>query len=322
MPPTASASAIAEAAQALAAGKIVAFPTETVYGLGGNANDRSAVLRVFEAKARPAGHPLIVHAKDLAAAFTIAHANERARALAKRFWPGPLTLVLDLREDAPIVEEVTGRRNTVAVRVPSHPVAQALLAATGFSLAAPSANPHGRLSPTDASHVRTDLGQAVDLILDGGPTTIGLESTIVEIKDTAPPALLRAGGIAEEDLQKVVGALRHPAPEEEARAPGMLKRHYAPRTPLRLEAENSEPGEAFLGFGETGTKTAKDAHLTRNLSPGGDLTEAAANLFRMLRELDATQARKIAIAPIPRVGLGLAINDRLLRASTGFEGKD
>lgn len=304
---------IREAARILAGGGLVAFPTETVYGLGADAGNRDAVRRVFRAKGRPAGHPLIVHAPDAGAAFAVGEADARARALAERFWPGPLTLVLPLRAGAAVAPEATGGRGTVAVRVPAHPVARALLEAAGFPLAGPSANPHGRLSPTLAAHVREDLGDAVDLVLDGGPAAVGLESTIVELA-AGPPALLRAGGIPVEDVERAAGPLRRPGPDEEARAPGMLRRHYAPRTPLRLGAEAPEPGEAFLAFGGVPAGAAGPA---RDLSPRRDLAEAAANLFRMLRELDGAGAARIAVAPVPAEGLGLAINDRLERAARG-----
>lgn len=309
----AGAAGIREAARILAAGGLVAFPTETVYGLGADARSRDAVRRVFRVKDRPPDHPLIVHVPDPEAAFAVGEADGRARALAERFWPGPLTLVLPRRTGAPVAPEVTGGRDGIAVRVPAHPVAQELLGAAGFPVAGPSANPHGRLSPTRAEHVRDDLGDAVDLVLDGGPAEVGLESTIVELGD-GPPVLLRAGGIPVGDVERVTGPLLRPGPDEEPRAPGMLRRHYAPRTPLRLGAESPEPGEAFLAFGGVPDGAAGPA---LDLSPRRDLAEAAANLFRMLRELDRAGAARIAVAPVPAEGLGLAINDRLERAARG-----
>ena len=305
----ATAAGIRQAADYLRRGRLVAFPTETVYGLGADATNADAVGRVFQAKNRPAGHPLIIHAADAAAAFTVGAEDPAAARLGERFWPGPLTLVLPLRPEAGIADAVTGGRSTVAVRVPRHPVAAALLREVGRPVAAPSANPHGRLSPTEAHHVRDELGAAVDLVLDGGPTEIGLESTVLELVG-ARPVLLRAGGITVEELEAAIGPVDEPAAHEPARAPGMLRKHYAPRTPLRLDADGPLPNEVYLGFGEAPSAAC-------NLSPEGDLEEAARNLFAMLRRLDSAGARRIAVAPIPDRHLGKAINDRLRRAERG-----
>jgi L-threonylcarbamoyladenylate synthase len=310
----ATAAGIRQAADQLRRGRLVAFPTETVYGLGADATNAAAVGRVFQAKNRPAGHPLIVHVPTADAAFAIGAADARAALLAGRFWPGPLTLVLPLRPEAGIAGAVTGGRPTVALRVPQHPVAAALLRAVGRPVAAPSANPHGRLSPTEAQHVRDELGTAVDLVLDGGPTDVGVESTVLELA-AGRPELLRAGGITAEDLAAAIGPLDEPAAHAPARAPGMLPTHYAPRTPLRLDADGPLPDEVYLGFGAT-------PRATCNLSPDGDLEEAARNLFAMLRRLDAQGARRIAVAPIPDHHLGKAVNDRLRRAGRGAAGSD
>ena len=310
----AAAAGIRQAADYLRSGRLVAFPTETVYGLGADATNAVAVGRVFQAKGRPAGHPLIIHAATADAAFAVGAVDARALRLAGRFWPGPLTLVLPLRPEAGIANAVTGGRSTVALRVPRHPVAAALLREVGRPVAAPSANPHGRLSPTEARHVRDELGAAVDLVLDGGPTEIGLESTVLELVG-GRPVLLRAGGITVEDLETAIGPVDEPAADEPARAPGMLRQHYAPRTPLRLDADGPLSNEVYLGFGEAPTATC-------NLSPTGDLEEAARNLFAMLRRLDTYGARRIAVAPIPDRQLGKAINDRLRRAERGAPSPD
>ncbi len=308
MPVTAE--AIRQASSCLRNGGLVAFPTETVYGLGADAANPSAVERVFSTKQRPTGHPLIVHVANADAAFAVGEPDARAEQLAARFWPGPLTLVLPLRPNAEIVPGVTGGRSTVAVRVPRHPVAAALLREVDRPVAAPSANPHGRLSPTRARHVRDELGPLVDLVLDGGPSTIGLESTVLEL-GVGPPTLLRAGGITIEELEATVGQIAEPEPNATPRAPGMLLRHYAPRTPLRLDADAPRPGEVYLAFGPSRLAAC-------NLSPAGELEEAASNLFTMLRQLDTAAAERIAVAPIPDQGLGRAINDRLRRARLGF----
>lgn len=296
---------LARAAGLLAAGELVAFPTETVYGLGGDARSDRAVARIFAAKGRPRFNPLIVHVADLAAARQFAVVDARAEALAARFWPGPLTLVLPLR-DAGLSELVTVGLPTVAIRVPAHPVAQALLRAFGGPLAAPSANVSGRVSPTRAAHVIDGLAGRIAAVLDGGPCEVGVESTIVGLDGA--PSLLRPGGLAVEDLELVLGPLAAGGSAEKPNAPGQLASHYAPLAPMRLEARSWLEGEVRLGFGPG----ASDL----NLSASGDLVEAAANLFHMLREADALAAgRRIAVAPVPETGLGRAVNDRLRRAA-------
>ena len=298
---------IARAAALLCAGRLVAFPTETVYGLGADARDDRAVAGIYAAKGRPAFNPLIVHVADAGAAGEIAAFPPEAGALAAAFWPGPLTLVLPLRPGAGISKLVTAGLSSVALRVPAHPVARALLAAFGGPVAAPSANPSGRISPTTAAHVRDGLGGRIAAVVDGGPTPVGLESTIVGL-DGGRPVLLRPGGVAGEEIARTLGQpLHRPDRPAQPTSPGQLASHYAPRGRVRLEATAARPGEVMLGFG------AVDGVL--NLSPSGDLTEAAANLFAMLHRLDDAGAEAICVAPIPRAGLGLAINDRLARAA-------
>lgn len=297
--------AIARAAELIRAGRLVAFPTETVYGLGADATDDRAVAAIFAAKRRPTFNPLIVHVADLAMAEPLAAFDDRARAVAARFWPGALTLVLPRRADSPVSLLATAGLDTLAVRVPAHPVAHALLAAARTPIAAPSANPSGRLSPTEAAHVEDMPGLA--LVLDGGPCRIGVESTILDL--SAPQAgILRPGGVAREDLEAVLGPLPGAGNAERPTAPGQLESHYAPVLPVRLNATRARPGEALLGFGPG---SAADL----NLSPSGDLAEAAANLFAMLRALDRPDFAAIAVTPIPEQGLGAAINDRLRRAA-------
>ncbi|MCX7888880.1 MAG: L-threonylcarbamoyladenylate synthase [Rhodobacteraceae bacterium] len=307
------ASGIARAADLLRAGDLVAFPTETVYGLGGDARSDIAVARIFAAKGRPRFNPLIVHVPDAAAAAGIAVLDDRARRLAAAFWPGPLTLVLPSVPAAGLSPLVTADLPSVAVRVPAHPVARALLAAFGGPVAAPSANPSGRISPTRAAHVLDGLAGRIAAVVDGGPCGIGLESTILSL--VGPARLLRPGGLPQEALE---ACLREPLADAAAdapdrpTAPGQLASHYAPGAPVRLMAGAAEPGEVWIGFGP-GTG---DAGL--NLSPGGDLVEAAANLFHMLHEADRRAAAgggRIAVAPVPARGLGRAINDRLRRAA-------
>lgn len=298
--------AIAEAAALLRAGRLVAFPTETVYGLGGDATNDRAVAAIFEAKRRPRFNPLIAHVPDLAAAEALALFDERARRVAEQFWPGPLTLVLPRRADAQVSLLASAGLDTLALRVPAHPIAQALLRATGRPIDAPSANRSGAVSPTRAEHVAESLGDAVDLILDGGPCRVGIESTILDLSGERP-VLLRPGGIAAEALIALLGPLDR-ATAGAIKAPGMLSSHYAPHLPVRLDARTAAPGEALLGFGPT-------AAATLNLSETGDVVEAAANLFAMLRALDRPEFTGIAVSPIPETGLGAAINDRLRRAA-------
>jgi L-threonylcarbamoyladenylate synthase len=301
--------AIARAAGILLAGGLVAFPTETVYGLGADATNGEAVARIFEAKGRPRFNPLIVHVAGLGAARALVDFDVQALALAEEFWPGPLTLVLPLRTDAQphISELVTAGLDTLAIRVPGHPAAQRLLAASGVPIAAPSANISGRISPTCARHVEEDLSDKVDLILDGGSTQAGLESTIVALSPV--PTLLRPGGVAREEIEAHLGARLEDFRESHVRAPGQLLSHYAPRAALRLNADRACPGEVLLGFGPDTPEG------TLNLSQDGNLREAAANLFAHLRALDAQGPQQIAVMPVPGTGLGEAINDRLRRAS-------
>jgi L-threonylcarbamoyladenylate synthase len=299
---------IAEFAAILRAGGVAAFPTETVYGLGADATNSDAVLRIYETKGRPRFNPLIVHCADLAMAETIADFSPLARTLAA-LWPAPLTLVLPKRATASVSDLVTAGLDTVGVRIPDHPLALALIAATGRPLAAPSANPSGKLSPTTAAQVRAAFGTRVP-VLDGGPCKAGLESTILSI-DGDTVTQLRAGAMAREEIESI---LQRPVLSASAdspiAAPGMLASHYAPRATLRLDAATQRPGEAYLAFGRAPAATGP----ADNLSSSGDLREAARNLFAMLHALDA-KATAIAVAPIPRTGLGEAINDRLERAA-------
>ncbi|MBT7761072.1 MAG: threonylcarbamoyl-AMP synthase, partial [Rhodospirillaceae bacterium] len=291
----------------LRAGKLVAFPTETVYGLGADATNGAAVAAIFAAKQRPAFNPLIAHLAAVDAVGEFAVWNDAARALAQAFWPGALTLVLPRRDDCAIALIASAGLDSVALRVPSHPDAHALLASVDRPIAAPSANRSGRISPTTAAHVRDELGEDVDMILDGGPCEIGLESTVVGFRNDQP-VLLRPGGIAMEQLEAVTGALEMVEEGAAPSSPGQLASHYAPAKPLRLNATEAVGDEILMGFG-----TAFDP--ATNLSPAGDLIEAAANLFALLRRLDRAPGRGIAVAPIPETGLGRAINDRLRRAA-------
>jgi L-threonylcarbamoyladenylate synthase len=304
--------AIADAATLLRTGSLVAFPTETVYGLGGEATSDAAVARIFAAKGRPRFNPLIVHVADLAAAETIAVFDCRARLAARHFWPGPLTLVLPRREANGVSLLACAGLDTVALRVPAHPAAQALLQAIGRPIAAPSANRSGRVSPTTAQHVMTELRQEVALILDAGPTPVGLESTVLDLTGENP-VLLRPGAATFEELAALLGSVDLAADDGSApKAPGRLASHYAPDLPLRLNAIESRPGEALLAFGpEAPTGFAEILWLSR----AGDLAEGAANLFAMLRRLDRPEFTGIAVMPIPEIGLGRAIVDRLQRAA-------
>jgi L-threonylcarbamoyladenylate synthase len=300
-----------QAAILLAEGGLVAFPTETVYGLGADATDDAAVAKIYAAKQRPRFNPLILHVADAEAARAIAHFEARADALAERLWPGPLTLVLPRRANAKISSLALAGLDTVALRVPGHPIARAILTAVARPIAAPSANRSGRISPTTAAHVAGDLGDAVDLIVDGGACPVGLESTILDLS-TERACLLRPGGITRDDIESVIGSIAvDDGNDETPKAPGRLARHYAPRTPLQLNVDDVAEGEALLAFGPPLAGAATIA----NLSPEGDLVEAAANLFAMLHELDASGASTIAVMPIPDHGLGAAINDRLRRAA-------
>ncbi len=302
----ASPAAIDRAAALLRAGELVAFPTETVYGLGADATNEAAIKAVFAAKGRPADNPLIVHLADGEAARGEAVFDARAERLATRFWPGPLTLVLRRRADSCLAAPVSAGLDTVALRVPCHATALELLRAVGRPVAAPSANPSGRLSPTTADHVAEGLGDAIAMTLDDGPCPLGLESTVVSLDGEA--RLLRPGGLSAVAIETEIGPLAAPA-DHRLRAPGMMASHYAPRLPLRLGATGPRRGEAFLGFGPA----CGDATL--NLSPSGDLDEAAANLYAMLHALDKPEFTAIAVTPIPHDGRGAAINDRLTRGA-------
>jgi len=303
---------IDRAARLLRAGRLVAFPTETVYGLGADATDDAAVAAVYSAKGRPPTNPLIVHVASRDAALELGTFPRGAADLAAAFWPGPLTLVVPLREPSPVSPLALAGGSHVALRVPDQPVAAALLRTAGRPLAAPSANPSGRISPTTAAHVLAGLGGRIDAILDGGPCAVGLESTVVSFADT--PRLLRPGGLPLREIEAVLGGTLDVARTDDAPlSPGQLASHYAPNAAVRLEAEAPRPGEVFLGFGP-GCEAA-----ALNLSPSGDLVEAAANLFGHLHALDATGA-SIAVAPVPDRGLGRAINDRLRRAAAPRSG--
>lgn len=292
-------------ARRLRAGEVVAFPTETVYGLGADATNSDAVLRIYETKGRPRFNPLIVHVADLDMAERYVIVPPLARTLAGAFWPGPLTLVLQRRADAGLSDIVSAGLDTVGIRVPRHQLAQELIAAAGVPLAAPSANPSGRLSPTTAQQVIDAFDGRVP-VLDGGPCEAGVESTILAV-DGDTVTQLRAGALPREEIERVIGRAVEIADSGSAiRAPGMLESHYAPNAALRLNASEALAGEAYLGFGAGGGDL--------NLSPTGDLHEAARNLFSMLHQLDG-RAGRIAVAPIPHHGLGEAINDRLARAA-------
>lgn len=307
--------AVNRAASLLRAGRLVAFPTETVYGLGADATDDRAVASIFEAKGRPRFNPLIVHVVDRTAAQAVATFDERARLLADIFWPGPLTLVLPRAPGAAVSLLVSAGLDSVAVRVPGHPVARALLAACGRPVAAPSANRSGGVSPTTPLHVSDSLGHRVDMILAGGRCRIGLESTVVDL--TGPRALLlRHGGVTREEVEELIGPVEvETAPSQAPKSPGQLTSHYAPGLPVRLHATEARPDEALIGFGRN-LMFVKGGAVRLNLSEQGDLQEAAANLFAMLRSVDRPgDFSGIAVTGIPDRGLGVAINDRLTRAA-------
>jgi L-threonylcarbamoyladenylate synthase len=315
--------AVAAAARCLAEGGLVAFPTETVYGLGADATNPAAIASLYQAKGRPAFNPLIAHVLDLASAARIARFDARATALAEAFWPGPLTLVLPKSGDCAVADLATAGLDTIAIRVPAHAVARDILRAFGKPVVAPSANLSGHVSPTTAAHVQSDLAGRIDLIVDGGPVEVGVESTIVGCFEE--PMLLRPGGLPRAEIERVLGQKLAQPPEDadnengQPLAPGMLASHYAPRTRVRLNASSIEPGEALLAFGPHAVLDVDAATAVMNLSVQGDVNEAAANLFGHLRELDKKNARGIAVMPVPRHGLGEAINDRLRRAAIGTE---
>ena len=298
---------IARAAGLLRAGKLVAFPTETVYGLGADATNGEAVASIYAAKGRPSFNPLIAHVADLEMAASLLDLTADARLLAEAFWPGPLTLV-GLHKSGGVSELVTAGLPTLAVRVPKHSTARSLLSQVGRPVAAPSANPSGRISPTTADHVLSGLNTVIDAVLDDGPCSVGLESTIIGF-DGDRPILLRSGGLAIEEIQEVLGRQVTSPRNDAITAPGQLVSHYAPTSQLRLGAEAPFQDEVYLSFGP-----APEGNLS--LSKSGSLTEAAANLFGALHRLDAlAEGRRIAVAPIPEHGLGIAINDRLRRAA-------
>ncbi|HEX3864099.1 MAG TPA: L-threonylcarbamoyladenylate synthase [Stellaceae bacterium] len=309
---TASGASIEHAASLLRKGALVAFPTETVYGLGGDATSDAAVAQIFAAKNRPHFNPLIVHVPGLAEAEALAVFDTRASLAATHFWPGPLSLVLPRRATGGVSLLASAGLDTVALRAPAHPVAQHLLRAVGRPIAAPSANRSGRVSPTTAAHVAAEFDEEVALIVDAGPCRVGVESTVLDLSSDTP-TLLRPGGISLEQLEAIFGGITHSATDNLApRSPGQLSSHYAPTLPLRLEAVDARPGEALLVFGR---ETAAGGTSVLSLSPSADLAEAAANLFAMLRRLDRPEFTGIAVTPIPEQGLGRAINDRLRRAA-------
>ena len=298
--------AITAAMELLRSDQIVAIPTETVYGLAADASNADAVAKIYAAKGRPDFNPLIVHVADQSAAENLAEFSPMAHQLAQAFWPGPLTLVLPLRPDADIAGAVTAGLPTIALRCPAHPVMQALLKKTGLNIAAPSANKSGGISPTRAEHVLAGLGGAVPMILDGGPCSAGLESTIVAVRDNGWQ-ILRPGPVTSAEIERVLGTSPLAASGDNIEAPGQLASHYAPSKAVRLNAIQQEPGEWHIGFGAI--------EGNDNLSASGDLAQAAANLFEALHRADASAALSISVAPIPHEGIGVAINDRLQRAS-------
>jgi L-threonylcarbamoyladenylate synthase len=310
------ADSVEQAVRALKAGELALLPTETVYGLAANAGDPQAVAKIFEAKGRPRFNPLIAHVPDVGAARRIGRFSPRAEALAAAFWPGPLTLVLPYIGGAAVSDLARAGLDTVALRVPAHPLAQTLLQAFGGPVVAPSANRSGRPSPTTFADAYEETGASVAAALDGGPCAVGLESTVVAVLDDGPARLLRPGGIDRAALEAVVGPLAASEGDDAKRSPGRLALHYAPDAPVRLNASAPKPGEAYLAFGDhLAGEAAPNLGLVLNLSPSGDLREAAANLFAFLRAADRLKPAGIAVAPIPEHGLGEAINDRLRRAA-------
>jgi len=300
---------IRRAARFLRAGELVAFPTETVYGLGADATNDDAVARIYEAKGRPTFNPLIIHLPDIQAAAKVVRFDARAEQTAQAFWPGALTMVLPRCPGCSVSLLASAGLETLAVRIPNHSLAHTLLEETRVPVAAPSANRSGTVSPTSAAHVLEDLDHVIAAVLDGGPCTIGLESTVIDLTDDTP-TILRQGGIPQEDLEEVLGPIRIAGVDDNApKSPGMLSRHYAPSIPMRLNAQDIQFGETLLAFGPDAPQNAL------NLSSNGNLTEAAANLFSMIRLLDDPIFSAIAVSPIPETGLGRAINDRLRRAA-------
>lgn len=310
------AAGLARAAAILRRGGLVAFPTETVYGLGADATDAEAVARIYAAKERPSFNPLIAHVGSFRTARNQGIFDETAARLAEAFWPGPLTLVVPAASTCTISDLARAGLDSIGLRVPAHPLAHRLLEQTDRPVAAPSANRSGRVSPTDPDHVLGDLEGRIDAVLDGGASQVGIESTIVSCLG-GTPRLLRPGGVPREAIEALLGRRLEAGPEAGPTplAPGMLASHYAPRARVRLNATSFLPGEAALLFGAEPPKSANEAHATLNLSKSGDLVEAAAHLFSSLRQLDASGAATIAVSPIPETGLGEAINDRLRRAA-------
>ena len=309
---TATSETLAEAARLIQAGRLVAFPTETVYGLSADATNGEAVAAIFAAKGRPEFNPLIIHLAGILDAEMLVQFDDRARAVAAAFWPGPLSLILPRTETCPVNLLAGAGLQTLAVRVPAHPTAQALVKAAATPIAAPSANRSGEVSPTSAAHVVASLGDAVDLIVDDGPCEIGLESTVLDLSQPEP-MILRPGVISEDDLEPLVGKLATSEAQSAApRSPGLLLRHYATRIPLRMMASAVAENEALLAFGPD---PLKGARFTENLSSLGDIFEAASNLFAMMRILDRPDCAGIAVMPVPDNGIGRAINDRLQRAA-------
>ncbi|MFG1283046.1 L-threonylcarbamoyladenylate synthase [Xanthobacter autotrophicus] len=322
--PAAAPGAITEAARLLASGGLVAFPTETVYGLGADAANPQAVAALYAAKGRPAFNPLIAHTQDAAGARRLGTFNRAANILADRFWPGPLTLVVPYAGGDGVCELARAGLDTVALRVPAHGDAAALLGAFGGAVVAPSANRSGHVSPTTAAHVMDDLEGRIDAVLDGGPTPVGVESTILDVTGETP-VLLRPGGLAREEIEAALGhPIARPGASDDARplAPGRLASHYAPRATLRLDAARVAPGEALLTFAGAAPDGTPAAGTVLDLSPSGDLTEAAARLYGALRALDASGAAAIAVVALPRTGLGEAIYDRLARAAAPRPSQD
>jgi len=307
------------AARCLQAGGLVAFPTETVYGLGADATNGEAIARLYAAKGRPAFNPLIAHVGDIATARKLAVLDAVAERLALAFWPGPLTLVLPKRSDCNVTDLATAGLDSIALRIPDHPAARLILKSFGGPIVAPSANRSGHVSPTTAAHVLADLRGRIDLIIDGGAAPLGLESTIIAC--LGAPELLRPGGVPRAAIEQILSrplVARDPevvGSDDAPLAPGLLASHYAPKARLRLEARTIDAGDAVLAFGPDAPKAAQQARKILNLSARGDLVEAAANLFSHLRALDACGAKTIAVMPVPREGLGEAINDRLARAA-------
>ncbi|WP_084419995.1 L-threonylcarbamoyladenylate synthase [Henriciella litoralis] len=303
--------ALDKAASLLERGGLVGMPTETVYGLAADAANPDAVAQIYSVKGRPAFNPLIAHVATPEDAFAQGDFSAEARALAAEFWPGPLTFVVNKVPETTVCDLARAGLQTLALRVPAHPVAQALLQRFARPVVAPSANPSGRISPTEAAHVATDLGDAIDMVLDGGASQVGLESTVIDARGPHP-ILLRLGTITQDQIAAIWPGVEMGGSEGKPVSPGQLLRHYAPDAALRLNVTEPQPGEAFLGFGP--------GEATLNLSPSGNLIEAAANLFAMLRKLDTDHSR-IAVAPIPDEGLGAAINDRLARAANSGHDK-